>query len=122
MHSAAACAGLHGCCHAEVILTVCPAAHLDVPDQSHCLEDADEVPGGVKLPPLKAVARRVREGVVAVVPALTKADSSNPPAVGGQVSCRTQQHMQGVSVQDLLACNAFDGCAVSPTQLSNLEL
>lgn len=67
-------------------------SYLHIPHKAQCLEDADEVPGGVNLPPLQAVARRVGEGVVGVVPALSKAHGSNPPAVGGQVSCSTAQH------------------------------
>lgn len=37
------------------------SSHLHVPHEPQCLEDADEVPGGVQLPPLQAVARRVGE-------------------------------------------------------------
>lgn len=35
--------------------------HLHVPHNAQELQDADEVPGGVKLPPLQTVAGRVGE-------------------------------------------------------------
>mmetsp|Transcript_36725 Transcript_36725/g.63077 ORF Transcript_36725/g.63077 Transcript_36725/m.63077 type:complete len:218 (+) Transcript_36725:268-921(+) len=59
---------------------------LDVPDEAEALEEGDGGVGDVKLPRPEAVARRVFEGVVVVVPALAKGQPTNPPVVARLVA------------------------------------
>ena len=59
------CRGLLQLCS---LLLFCGQLHI--PGQAHGVESTDDPPGEVELPRLKAMAGRVGEGVVVVVPTL----------------------------------------------------
>src|SRR5205085_4573580 len=61
---------------------------LEIPDDAERGEQAQRVVGDVDFPPVEALARRAREVVVVVVPALAECDQREPEVVAAGVARR----------------------------------
>ena len=66
---------------------------LDGAGQAQGFEQRHNLPGHVKLPPIKAMACAELECMMVVVPTFPKGKHSNPPIVPAEISCVVRLHV-----------------------------
>ena len=64
-----------------------PSGQSNLGGERHRLKQTHNVPGHVQLPPFKAVASRILEGVMVVVPSFPEGEQGYPPIVTREIAC-----------------------------------